>query len=417
MAQASVRCIAPRQPLLRRFSAVPGLATFRSNGQPVLNSSSTSRQPRPSVSRSRRRCCCARIRSSSSRARPTRPALACNYGLLNSRQPSQPEVLMRRIGLAVVLAVSFVLAPLVGEAQEAGKVWRIGLLDALQSFDRLEALRAALRDLGYIEGKNIIVEYRSAEGKYDRLPDLAAGLVVSNVDIIVTVGGTPPALAAKQATATIPIVMTGVGDAVASGLVSSLARPGGNVTGVTDVEPELVAKRLELLKETLPRAGRVAVLREPNIPMLGATSKAMEDAAKSLKLELQVFTARGPTEFEGAFSAMAKSRIDAVLVTQSALFNVNVRAIADLAAKKRLPSVGNAMFGQAGGSIGYGVNFENNYRRAAFFVDRIFKGAKPADLPVEQATKFELVINLKTAKELNLKIPQSVLLRADQVIE
>src|SRR5215510_10458940 len=289
---------------------------------------------------------------------------------------------MRRIGLAVVLALGL-LAPLASEAQEAGKVWRIGLLAALHALDPLESLREGLRDLGYIEGKNIVVEYRSAEGKYDRLPDLAAGLVASKVDIIVTVGGTPPALAAKQATATIPIVMTGVGDAVASGLVSSLARPGGNVTGVTDVEPELVAKRLELLKETVPRAGRVAVLREPNVPMLAATSKAMEDAARSLKLELQVFTARGPTEFEGAFSAMAKSRIDAVLVTQSALFNVNVRAIADLAAKKRLPSVGNAMFGQAGGSIGYGVNFENNYRRAAFFVDRIFKGAKPADLPVE----------------------------------
>jgi len=321
---------------------------------------------------------------------------------------------MRRIGLAVVLALGL-LAPLASEAQEAGKVWRIGLLDALHALDRLESLRGGLRDLGYIEGKNIVVEYRSAEGKYDRLPDLAAGLVASKVDIIVTVGGTPPALAAKQATATIPVVMTGVGDAVASGLVSSLARPGGNVTGVTDVEPELVAKRLELLKEAVPRAGRVAVLRE--VPLLEATVKAMEVAARSLKVELHMFNARGPTEFDGAFSAMAKSRIDAVLISQTALFIANVRAIADLAAKKRLPSVGNAGFGRAGGSIGYGVNFENNYRRAALFVDKIFKGANPADLPVERPTKFELVINLKTAKALNLTIPQSLLLRADHIIE
>ena len=320
---------------------------------------------------------------------------------------------MRRIGLAVVLALGL-LAPLASEAQEAGKVWRIGLLDALHALDRLESLRGGLRDLGYIEGKNIVVEYRSAEGKYDRLPDLATGLVASKVDIIVTVGGTPPALAAKQATATIPVVMTGVGDAVASGLVSSLARPGGNVTGVTDVEPELVAKRLELLKEAVPRAGRVAVLRE--VPLLEATVKAMEVAARSLKVELHMFNARGPTEFDGAFSAMAKSRIDAVLISQTALFIANVRAIADLAAKKRLPSVGNAGFGRAGGSIGYGVNFENNYRRAALFVDKIFKGANPADLPVERPTKFELVINLKTAKALGLTIPQSILVRADEII-
>jgi len=323
--------------------------------------------------------------------------------------------MMNRRTFLCGLTLGTLSTPLAGEAQEAGKVWRIGLLDALHALDRLESLRGGLRDLGYIEGKNIVVEYRSAEGKYDRLPDLAAGLVASKVDIIVTVGGTPPALAAKQATATIPVVMTGVGDAVASGLVSSLARPGGNVTGVTDVEPELVAKRLELLKEAVPRAGRVAVLRE--VPLLEATVKAMEVAARSLKVELHMFNARGPTEFDGAFSAMAKSRIDAVLISQTALFIANVRAIADLAAKKRLPSVGNAGFGRAGGSIGYGVNFENNYRRAALFVDKIFKGANPADLPVERPTKFELVINLKTAKALGLTIPQSLLVRADEIIQ
>jgi len=223
-------------------------------------------------------------------------------------------------------------------------------------------------------------------------------------------------MAAKQATTTIPIVMAGVGDAVGAGLVSSLARPGGNVTGVTDVEPELAAKRLELLKEAIPRAGRVAVLRNRDY-LRGETITAMEATARSLRVELQKFEARRPTEFENAFSTMTKSRIDAVVVAQDAVFNANVRAIADLAAKKRLPSVGNAIFAQAGGSIGYGVNFPNNYRRAAHFVDKILRGAKPADLPVEQATKFELVVNLKTAKALGLTIPQTLLLRADQVIE
>jgi len=327
---------------------------------------------------------------------------------------------MRRIGLAVILTVSLILAPLAVGAQEAGKVWRIGLLSALHPSDRpanLEALRAGLRDLGYVEGKNIVIEYRWAEGKYDRLPDLVADLVALKVDVIVTAGGTAPALAAKQATTTIPIVMAGVGDAVATGLVSSLARPGGNVTGVTDLEPELSAKRLELLKQAMPRAGRVAVLSNPDNLARGGTFKAMEVTARSLRVELHKFEARRPTEFESAFSTMAKSRIDAVVVGQDALFNANVRAIADLAAKKRLPSAGNAIFAQAGGSIGYGVNFPNNYRRAANFVDKILKGAKPGDLPVEQATKFELVINLKTAKALGLTIPQTLLLRADEVIQ
>jgi putative ABC transport system substrate-binding protein len=281
----------------------------------------------------------------------------------------------------------------------------------------VEALRAGLRDLGDVEGKNIVIEYRWAEGKYDRLPDLVAELVALKVDVIVTSGGTPPALAAKQATTTIPIVMAGTGDAVAAGLVSSLARPGGNITGLTDFVPELMAKRLELLKEAIPRARRVAVLSNPDNPARGGTLKAMEATARSLKVELQEFEARGPTEFESVFSMMTKSRIDAVVPTQDSVLAANVRAIADLAAKKRLPSVGTKEFSEAGGSIGYGMNFPYNYRRAAYFVDRILEGAKPADLPIEQPTKFELVINLKTAKALGLTIPQSILVRADEIIQ
>jgi ABC-type uncharacterized transport system substrate-binding protein len=275
---------------------------------------------------------------------------------------------------------------------------------------------AGLRDLGYVEGKSIVIEYRWAEGKYDRLPNVVAELIALKVDVIVTAGGTPSALAAKHATTTIPIVVTGVGDAVGTGLVASLARPGGNITGLTDSVPELHAKRLELLKEAVPRTGRVAVLINPaNRTRTGLTP--LESAARSLKVELQTVDVRRPSEFERAFSTMAESRVDAVVVMQDALLNANVRLIADLAAKKRLPSSGSKDFAEAGGVIGYGWNISDNNRRAALFVDKILRGTKPADLPVEQPTKFELVINLKTAKALGLTIPQSVLGRADQVIE
>jgi putative ABC transport system substrate-binding protein len=317
------------------------------------------------------------------------------------------------------LAGGLLAAPLAAEAQPAGKVWRIGYLgsgSASGQGNRADALRAGLRELGYVEGKNIVIEYRWAEGKYDRLPDLAAELVNLKVDILVT-AGTPGTLAAKQATTTIPIVMAGTGDAVATGLVSSLARPGGNITGSTDSVPELMAKQLELLKEIMPRTGRVAVLVNPGnlsrVPVL----KAMETTAKSLKVELQKFEVREPNELETAFSTMAKSRVDAVVVTTDSLFNANVRTIADLAAKKRLLSAGTKEFAEAGGSIGYGLNFSAISRRAAYFVDKILRGAKPADLPVEQPTQFELVINLKTARALGLTVPPSLLGRADQVIQ
>ena len=255
-----------------------------------------------------------------------------------------------------------------------------------------------------------------AEGKYDRLPTLAAELVALKVNVIVTTGGTPPALAAKRATTIIPIVMTGVGDAVGTDLVASLARPDRNITGLTDSVPELNAKRLELLKEVLPRAGRVGfVVNSANRTQAGFAP--LESAARSLKIELRPVDVRSANELERAFSAMAESRVDAVVIAQDAVFNANAKAIADLAAKKRLPSSGTKDFAEAGGLIGYGFDPAGNNRRAAHFIDRILNGAKPGDLPVEQPTKFELVINLKTAKALDLMIRPSVLLRADQVIQ
>jgi ABC-type uncharacterized transport system substrate-binding protein len=326
---------------------------------------------------------------------------------------------MQPIGLAITLTACVVLAPLAATAQQlSGNVHRIGLLGT-HSYSThvkgVEALRAGLRDLGYVEGKNIAIEYRWAEGKYDRLANLVAELVALKVDVIVTTGGTPPARAAKHATTKIPIVVTGVGDAVGSGLVTSLARPGGNITGVTDSVPELMAKRLELLKEAAPRIGRVALLRNPLNRTTGF--EPLESTARSLKVELQPAQVRKPDEFERTFSRMAESSVDAIVVAQDALLNANAKVIADLATKKRLPSSGTKDFAEAGGLIGYGWNPSANNRRAAHFVDRILKGAKPADLPVELPTTFELVINLRTAKALGLTIPQTLLLRADHLIE
>ena len=326
---------------------------------------------------------------------------------------------MRRIGLAVVLAVSLMLAPLAAEGQQPGSVYRIGFLgpsSASTHANRVEALRAGLRELGYVEGKNIDIEYRWAEGKYDRLPVLAAELVRLKVDVLVTFG-TSGALAAKQSTATIPIVMAGTGDAVSTGLISSLARPGGNITGSTLFIPELMAKRLELLKEVMPRSRRVAVLVNPDNSSNAAVLRAMESTARSLKVELQKIEARKPSEFASAFSAISKSGVDVFVVTDDPLFNAHTQTIADLAKKKRLPSAGPGEFAEAGGSIGYGVSFPDEFRRAATYVDKILKGTKPAALPVEQPTKFELVINLKTAKSLGLAIPQSILVRADEIIQ
>jgi putative ABC transport system substrate-binding protein len=321
--------------------------------------------------------------------------------------------------LLVALGAGALAAPLTSFAQQKGKVWRIGFLGAASASGlagRVEALRAGLRDLGYVEGKSIVIEFRWAEGKYERLPELAAELVRLKVDVIVTHG--VPTRAAKAATTTIPIVMATSADPVELGFVASLARPGGNVTGMSGLSPETAAKRLELLKDAFPRTRHVAVLLNPDSPgNIRLVLPAMEATAKSLKLELQQFPVRGPSEFDSAFAAMAKRRVDAVVTTDDAMLLANIEAIANLAAKMRLPSVGFIEFAEAGGLMAYGANRRELFRRAAYFVDRILKGAKPADLPVEQATRFETVLNQKTAKALGLQFPQAVLARADRVIE
>ena len=328
-------------------------------------------------------------------------------------------MIIRGVGLIAVFALSLLAAPLAAEAQQTAKVPRIGFLGLTSpsSFGKqLEALRAGLRDLGYLEGKNVVIEYRWAENKYDRLSDLAGELVRLRVDVLVT-HGTPGALAAKRATTTIPIVVATSADAVASGLVASLARPGGNITGLTYFIPELNAKRLEILKETFPHTSRMAVLVNPDNPGMVPIIQAMELTARSLKVGLQQLPVRGPNEFDGAFSAMIKSRVDAVTIIEEPMFQANAGGLAGLAMKNRLPSAGFKEFAEAGGLLGYGVDILGLFRRVAYFVDRILKGVPPAQLPVERPTKFELVINMKTAKALGLTIPPSVLGRADQVIE
>ena len=322
----------------------------------------------------------------------------------------------------LIAAGALLAAPLAAEAQQAAKVPRIGYLTTSLgvSPQRPEAFRQGLRDLGYVEGRNLVIEYRDAEGKVDRLPALAAELVALKVDVIVTGASTLAARVAKEATRTIPIVFA-AGDPVGSGLVTSLARPGGNVTGLSAFAPELVGKRLELLKQAVPGVSRVAVLWQPGA--FGErtekdTLKRAEVAARDLGVPLQFVEARGPADFDRAFSDMTRARAGALTVLASNMFNSERRRLVDLAAEKRLPAVYSAReLVDAGGLMSYGANLAELNRRAATYVDRILKGAKPADLPVEQPTKFELIINLKTAKALGLTIPPSLLLRADQVIE
>jgi putative ABC transport system substrate-binding protein len=309
--------------------------------------------------------------------------------------------------------------PLVARAQQPRKIARIGFLGASSEAGlatRADGFRAGLRDLGYVEGANIIIEYRWADDIYERLPALAAELVRSNVDVIVT-HGVSGSLAAKQATATIPIVVANVGDPIAAGVVDSLARPGGNITGQSFFAPQLDAKRIELIKELMPQLTRAAVLLNPDNPGTGLDVKAMETTAQSLKLELEQFPVRGPSEFEGAFERMERGHILAVATGDDSMLIANLGAIASLATRHRLVSVGSKGLAQAGGLMGYGVDFFATYRRAAVFVDRILKGAKPADIPIEQATKFEFILNLKTAKALGLDVPPIMLVRADEVIE
>jgi putative ABC transport system substrate-binding protein len=277
-----------------------------------------------------------------------------------------------------------------GFAQQPGKVWRIGFLSpvtALRYARQIDALRDGLRELGYVEGKNIVIEYRWAEGDYARLPGLASELVKMNVDLIVT-HSTPGTLAAKQATATVPIVMASIGDAVAAGAVTSLARPGGNITGTTYFVPELAAKRLEIIRDAMPRVQRVAALFNVDNPGYIPILKAMELAAKTLKLELQQFPVHKPEDFDGALAAMAEKRADAFTPIEGPLTYANTRTLADLAAKRRLPSIGFPEFADAGGLLGFGVSTVDMFGRAPYFVDKIFKGSKAGDLPVEQWNKF-----------------------------
>ena len=326
---------------------------------------------------------------------------------------------MRRRDFITLLGRAAVAWPLAARAQQAGKVNRIGFLGApfaADQINRVKALRAGLRDLGYVEGRNIFIEYRWAEGRYERLAALATELVSLKVDIIVT-HGTPGTLAAKQATTMIPIVMATSGDAVTSGLVSSIGRPGGNVTGLTFFNPELAAKRLEMLKDVVPGLTDVAVLVNPGNPVNEAIMPTMKLVARPLNLELHEFAARGPSEFAAALSAMAERRVGALVLIDDTMLIVNGKAIADLAVRQRLPSNGFSEFAQAGGLMAYGVNFSDMFRRAATYVDKILKGAKPADLPVERPTKFETIVNLKTAKAIGVAMPTSLLLRADEVIE
>ena len=313
-------------------------------------------------------------------------------------------------------------APLAGEAQPAGKVPRVGYLNPGSPSDplrqrRLEAFRQGLRELGYVEGQNLAIESRWAEGKYDRYPALAADLVRSKVDVIVAVSGAATQ-AAQQATRTIPIVMSLVNDPVGSGLIPSLARPGGNVTGTSVIGPDLVGKQLEVLKEMVPEISRVALIRNPTNPAGAHLLREAEAAARALGVRLQTLEARNPQEIDSAFAAMTRERAGALLILADAIFTNQRRQIAELAMKKRLPSISFVPeYAEAGGLMVYSTNFLDLERRAATFVDKILKGAKPADLPVIEPTKYELVINLKTAKALGLTIPPSLLQRADQVIE
>ncbi len=329
-------------------------------------------------------------------------------------------IVTRKTFAAVVVIVLGVLnAAAATEAQP--KTARVGYLEfgsAAPGTPHVEAFRRGLREHGWIDGQNMVIEVRYAEGRQDRLPELAADLVRLKVDIIFA-STTPSALAAKQATTTIPIVIGFVADPVGSGLVPRLARPGGNITGWTHLAGvELNAKRLEILKEAVPKAARIAALWNPANPIHGPSLKVIEAAAPRLKVQLHPMAVRDPQDLERAFSAMTEARVQALTVPPDGMFLAHQARIIDLAAAHRIPAMyGVRELARAGGLMSYGVNLPEMYRQGALFVDRILNGAKPGDLPVEQPTKFELIINLKAAKALGLRLPQSLLIRADQLIE
>jgi len=327
-------------------------------------------------------------------------------------------MISRRAFLAIVSG-GLLAAPLGAHAQPAGKVYRVGFLwDSPAMFpDAMVAFRKGLRDLGWVEGKNIVIEYRWSEGRFERLPALANELVQLKVDVIVSPSSIYAA-AAKQASATIPIVFMSHADPLGSGHVSSLARPGGNITGLSLMMTETNAKLLEVFAEAVPGLARVAVMWDPATPSHRPGLKQVESAAQTLRLQLQSLAVGNTAEFEGAFASAVRENAGGMLVLSTPLYIAEAKRLAELALKYKLPSMfGPSSHAEAGGLLSYGPDRADLWRRGAFYVDRILKGTKPADLPVEQPIKFELVINLKTAKALGLTIPRTVLVRADRVIE
>jgi putative ABC transport system substrate-binding protein len=326
----------------------------------------------------------------------------------------RPLTAIRPRGLAVVLAAAICAAPGVAASQPAGKVYQVGLLAPTGS---VAPLRAALRDLGYIEGQHVEIEHRGSEGRFDRLPALAAELAELPVDVIVAVGS-ESVQAAKSATSTIPIVMMSAGDPVASGFVVSLARPGGNITGLSNVTDELPGKQLQLLKEVMPALTRVAVLWNPPQPAHARQLRSLDPKARSLGLQIQPIEVATAEDIERAFTTLGNPRTSAVLLLGSDLHTRNFNRIARLALRSKLPTMAaGRRFAQAGGLMSYGANDRESVQGAATYVDKILKGVRPADLPVQQPTRFELLVNLKVAKVLGLTVPQSVRAQADQVIQ
>jgi putative ABC transport system substrate-binding protein len=327
------------------------------------------------------------------------------------------NMMLKNVSIIGALGLGILLAPLSALAQKPGKVTRIGFLSTGGPGQNTEAFRVGLQELNYIVGQNIAIEYRWAAGRDDRLPDLAAELVRMKVDVIVSTSSSA-ARAAQQATKTIPIVMSVSGDPVGTGLIASLARPGGNITGLTILSPELSGKRLELLKEAFPKVARVAVLWNPASPDKQLDFKETQAVARSLGVQLQSLEVRGAKDFDKVFQAATKERTQALITLSDPVTGSQGRRIMDFAAKSRLPAIyGDSAFVEAGGLMAYGPNISDLYRRAAFFVDKILKGTKPGDLPVQQPIRFELVINLDTAKKIGLSMPPELLTRADKVIK
>jgi putative ABC transport system substrate-binding protein len=326
---------------------------------------------------------------------------------------------MRLIGLAVVLTLGLTLAPLASEAQQTGKIWRIGILSGASptSQGNLAALLQGLREAGLVEGRNAIFEIRYSEGRTERFPAFAAELVTLQLDVLVA-SGTPAAVAAKQATSTIPIVMVAASDPVGARLVASLAHPGGNITGLSLLAPELAAKRLDLLTQAVSPLTRVAVLWNLDNEGMALRFRETQAASRVLGVSIQSVGVRTPGDFDSAFATITRERPQGLLVMADTVTLGQRKRTADFAASHRIPAIYEQRdFVDVGGLMSYGIDIADHYRRAASFVDRVLKGAKPADLPIEQPTKFELVINMKTAKAVGITIPQTLLMRADEVIE